>query len=103
LHDVRAVQVAFVLQHLDEPAPRSILLVPRISALLKYSRDVQVFHEQGVVRLDEPRCEFVLEIFDFPLDSTLELGNVLTLPTVSQNGTAREFWSTNCVFDHPSA
>jgi hypothetical protein len=48
--------------------PRRVLLVPRVSTLLKHSRDVIVLHEHGVVLLNEPRRELVLEVFDLPLD-----------------------------------
>ena len=85
---MRTVQVALVLQHLDEPTPRGILLIPSVPTLLKHSRDVQLFHEHGVIRRDEPRRELVLEVFKLPLDSALNLGNLTVLGSSLRSSSA---------------
>jgi hypothetical protein len=52
---------------------------------LQYPRDVQVLHEHSVIRLDEPRCELVLEVLNLPLDSAFDRGDLsaLFLPVVA--------------------
>jgi hypothetical protein len=52
---------------------------------LEHPRDVPVLYEHGIIRLDEPRRQLVLEVLDLPLDSTLDLGSCssLFLPVVT--------------------
>ena len=93
LHDVTTVQVAFVFEEGDELSPRRILLIPSVPVALKHSCYVEVFHEHGVVLLDEPRREFVLIVQHLPLDTTFEFGNfsALFLPVVRPVFFPREF------------
>ena len=93
LNDVTTVQVCFVFEESDELSPRRILLIPSVPVALKHSCYVEVFHEHGVVLLDEPRREFVLIVQHLPLDTTFDFGNfsALFLPVVQPVFFPREF------------
>ena len=79
LLDVTAVQVGLVFEECDELSPRRILLVPSVPIALKYPRNVEVFHEHGIVLADKSRRYLVLVIQHLPTNVTLDLGDLLPL------------------------
>ena len=76
LHDVRTVQLTFVLKQRDKLSPRRIVLVPSVFIVLKHSFDIKVLNEYGVVLRDKPRRYLVQHL---PADMTLDRGDVPTL------------------------
>jgi hypothetical protein len=75
LHDVRTVQLRFVVEECDELSPRCVLLVPSVSITLKHSSNVEVFHEHGIVLTDEPRRNLVLVVQHLPTNVALDFGD----------------------------